>query len=110
VIEQGNNTACLVLCTCPDRETAQRLAEELVKARLAACVNVVGDVHSVFRWEGVVQDASEVLMIAKTSSDSYPALEAWLQDSHPYDVPEILMLPVGGGLESYLTWVNKETG
>lgn len=99
-----------MLCTCPDEETARRLSHGLVEARLAACVNVVADIRSVFRWEGVVQDASEVLMIAKTTSDSYPALEAWLQDSHPYDVPEILMLPVAGGLESYLTWVNDETG
>ena len=100
---------CLVLCTCPDQEVALTLSTQLVEARLAACVNVMGNVQSVFHWQDKVQSESEVLLIIKTTSSGYKMLEAWLQTHHPYEVPEILKVPVDAGFAPYLTWVKDET-
>lgn len=108
-MEPANSSICIVLCTCPDRAIAEKLATGLVEARLAACVNIIAEIRSVYRWEGKVQAESEVLMVIKSTSGHYQALESWLQDHHPYDVPEVLMLPVSEGLAPYLTWVIDET-
>lgn len=98
-----------VLCTCPDEATAGRLAGGLVEERLAACVNILPAIRSIYRWKGETQDEPEVLMIAKTTRSAYPALEAWLTEHHPYDVPEVLALPVLRGSAAYLGWVADET-
>ena len=98
-----------MLCTCPDAATAQRLAGGLVERRLAACVNVLPAIRSIYRWQGEIQDDAEVLMIAKTTRLAYPALEAWLVEHHPYDVPEVLAVPVLKGSAAYLEWVQNET-
>lgn len=81
----------------------------LVRERLAACVNVVGGVQSVFRWKGAVQSAREYLLIAKTSRRRWPALRARLADAHPYDVPEIIAWPINDGLPEFLAWVASST-
>jgi len=99
----------VVLCTCPDGATARRLAAGLVEARLAACVNVLPEIRSIYRWQGQTCDEAEVLMIAKTTSRAYPELERWLRAQHPYDVPEVLALPVAAGSGGYLEWVARET-
>lgn len=99
-----------VLCTCPDAHTAQRLAAGLVEARLAACVNILPEIRSIYRWQGETCDDAEVLMIAKTTAGAYPALERWLLSNHPYDVPEVLALPAAFGSRAYLDWVGRETG
>lgn len=99
----------VVLCNCPDRETAHTIAEGLVGDELAACVNVVSGVRSFYRWEGEVQADDEHTLLIKTSADRYPRLQSELQDRHPDDVPEILALPVERGLESYLQWVDDTT-
>jgi periplasmic divalent cation tolerance protein len=99
-----------VLCTCPDEAAAARLAEGLVGQRLAACVNILPGIRSIYRWQGETQNDVEVLMIAKTTRSAYARLEAWLLDHHPYDVPEILALPVPRGSATYLGWVAEETG
>ena len=98
-----------VLCTCPDEAAAGRLAGELVENRLAACVNILPAIRSIYRWQGATQDDPEVLMIAKTTRSAYPALESWLIEHHPYDVPEVLALPVLEGSAAYLGWVQGET-
>lgn len=108
-METGHHNACIVLCTCPDVVTAELLSGELVEARLAACVNIIPGIQSIFRWEGQVRSESETLLVIKTRTDRYSELETHLQKSHPYDVPEILMLPVGDGLASYLDWVSTES-
>jgi periplasmic divalent cation tolerance protein len=100
----------VVLCTCPDAPTAARLAGELVERRLAACVNVLPEIRSIYRWQGGIQDDGEALMMVKTSRSAYAQLESWLADHHPYDVPEILALPVARGSAAYLDWVEDETG
>jgi periplasmic divalent cation tolerance protein len=99
----------VVLCACPDEPSAQRISQALVSERLAACVNRVSGVRSVYRWEGALQDEPEVLLIVKTSSARYQALEMRLKALHPYEVPEIIALPLSGGAPSYLAWLTAET-
>ncbi len=95
----------LVLCTCPDEETARRIAAALVGEGRAACVNIVGPVRSVFSWKGEVCDESELLLMAKTTEAAYAALEARIAELHPYDVPEVIAAPVTAGARAYLDWV-----
>lgn len=97
-----------VLCTCPDAATARRLADGLVEEGLAACVNILPEIRSIYRWRGATHDDGEVLMIAKTTRLTYAKLEAWLLRHHPYDVPEVLALPVAAGSSDYLDWVLNE--
>jgi periplasmic divalent cation tolerance protein len=99
-----------VLCTCPDAGTARDLACGLVERRLAACVNVLPEIRSIYRWRGEVQVDGEVLMVIKTTRDAYAALESWLLEHHPYDVPELLALPAAAGSADYLEWVMSEVG
>ena len=98
----------MVLCNCPDAATADRLASGLIEARLAACVNRLAPVQSVYRWDDRIETASEVPLLVKTTADGYPALQAWLVAEHPYEVPEIIALPLAGGLPAYLAWVSAE--
>jgi periplasmic divalent cation tolerance protein len=100
----------VVLCTCPDEATAKRIAGALVARRRAACVNLVGPVRSVFVWEGEVCDESEMLLIAKTTEEGYPALEEIVHELHPYDVPEVIAVPVAAGSRPYLDWVAGSVG
>lgn len=97
-----------VLITAPDAPTAESLAEALVGERLAACASLVPGVVSVFRWEGVVQRADEVLLVLKTTVDRTEALRERAVALHPYDVPEVLVLPVEGGHEPYQAWVRAQ--
>lgn len=100
----------VVLLTGPDLETMGRLAEALVGGRLAACVNLVPGLVSVYRWQGAVEQAHEVLAIAKTTSDLVTALERKVGELHPYDLPEVIVLPVTGGSADYLDWVAGSVG
>ncbi len=101
---------CVALTTCPDEGTARRIASALVDERLAACVNIVPDMTSIYRWEGVVETASECLLLVKTRRERLEALRRRLEELHPYDLPELVALPVEGGSPAYLTWVVEETG
>lgn len=95
----------VVLVTVPTREEGERLAEALVGEQLAACVNIVGPIRSIYRWQGAVQRDDEHLLVMKTSVDRYAALEARIIALHSYDTPEVLALPVQQGAEKYLAWV-----
>jgi periplasmic divalent cation tolerance protein len=99
----------VVFCNAPSEEVAHSIAGSLVQERLAACVNVLAPCRSVYRWEGKMEQASEVPLLIKTTRDRYPLLEAALRRLHPYDVPEILALPVAGGSDAYLRWVVAQT-
>jgi periplasmic divalent cation tolerance protein len=99
----------VVLSTAPDPETADRLARALVEARLAACVTRVPGVVSLFRWQGELEQTEEVLLLLKTHAARAPALTRMLSELHPYEVPEILVLPVAAGLGAYLDWVREAT-
>jgi len=98
-----------VLTTAPDAAVASRLARTLVEEGLAACVNVLSGVRSVYRWEGSLHEEEEVLLIIKTQAARSQALAARIKDLHPYDVPEVVVLPVVGGNLPYLEWVERET-
>lgn len=98
----------IIFCTVPDRDTGQRIAAHLLEYRLAACVNIVAGLVSVYRWQGEVQTDQEALMIIKATAGDYPALETALRKQHPYELPEILAVPVAEGLPPYLDWVKTK--
>ena len=99
----------LVLVNMPDPDSARTMAHLLVTQRLAACVNLLPGVTSVYRWNDAVECAEEVTLLIKTTAAAWPALERQVRQSHPYDVPEILQLPVSAGYAPYLSWVVSET-
>jgi len=110
--QHGRSTltdALVVLCTCPDSAEAERLASGLVEGNLAACVNILPEIRSIYRWQGELQQDGEVLLIVKTTRQAYAGMQQWLLQHHPYDVPEILALPVAEGSTEYLQWVINET-
>jgi len=95
----------LAFCTFPDAETARRIVHELVELRLAACGNVLPQIHSVYRWQGKVESADEVLGIFKLAANRYPDFEDKLRSLHPYDVPEIISSRIDRAFPEYLRWV-----
>ena len=97
----------VVLSTAPDATTASRLADALVERRLAACVNAIPGVRSTYRWEGEIRRDDEVLLLIKTTRAGLRALEGAIVELHPYEVPEIVVLPVEGGSPAYLRWVAE---
>ena len=102
-------TTLLVLTNVPERAAAERLADMLVEKRLAACVNILAPCRSVYRWKDAVQHDEEHPMLMKTTVERYPALEQALRAAHPYELPEIIAIPVERGLPAYLEWVVGET-
>ena len=100
---------CAVLTTAPDGDVAATLARTLVEERLAACVNLIPRVRSIYRWEGEIQDDSEVVLLIKSQRKRSEALAARIKDLHPYELPEVLVLPVSGGSAPYLDWIATET-
>ncbi|MGD2075982.1 MAG: divalent-cation tolerance protein CutA [Gammaproteobacteria bacterium] len=97
----------IIFCTAPDGDTGRRIAEELVEYRLAACVNLLPGIESVYRWQGEVQRDSEVLLLIKARASDYAEVEAAIMALHPYELPEIVAVPLSGGLPAYLDWVAK---
>lgn len=100
----------VVLCTVPDREHALRISRALVEEGLVACVNLLPQVTSVYRWEGALQEDVELLLVMKTQRARVEAVTARVLALHPYDVPEVLVLPAVGGSAAYLGWVREATG
>jgi len=99
---------CVAMTTLEDEDSASRLARAVVEAKLAACVQLM-HIRSTFCWEGAVEDAREVLVLIKTRIGVYERLEQFVRDIHPYDVPEILQIPVTSGYGPYLSWVDDNT-
>jgi periplasmic divalent cation tolerance protein len=99
----------LVLTNLPDAGAARTLADYLVGQRLAACVNILAPCRSVYRWQGKVEDAEEVPMLIKTTATRYTELEAAIRAQHPYELPEIVAVPISHGLPGYLVWVAAAT-
>jgi periplasmic divalent cation tolerance protein len=96
----------VVYCTVPDTATGERLANQLVEYRLAACVTLIPGVTSVYRWQGQVENARESLLMIKARAGDYARLESAIRSQHPYELPEIITVPVNGGLAEYLDWVR----
>ena len=103
------DTALLVLTQLPDRASADALARRLVERRLAACVNVGAPVDSLYHWHGQIETATEVPVMIKTRRDHYPSIEAEIRGQHPYELPEIIAVPITHGLPGYLAWITAET-
>jgi periplasmic divalent cation tolerance protein len=99
----------LVLTNLPDAAAARTLADHLVGRRLAACVSILAPCRSVYRWQGAVEDAEEVPLLIKTTAARYAELEAAIRAGHPYELPEIVAVPIAHGLPGYLAWVAAET-
>jgi periplasmic divalent cation tolerance protein len=99
----------MVFTNLPDSESARSIARALIDVRLAACVNILPAMQSIYRWQGAVEEVSEVAVVIKTTEDLYPQLEEALAKLHPYDIPEILALPIVAGLPAYLDWIESET-
>ena len=104
------STKLLVLTNLPDRAAAEKLADALLERRLAACVNILSPCRSVYRWKGAVQHDEEHPMLIKTTQERYAELEQALRAGHPYELPEIIAVPIERGLPAYLDWVDAETG
>lgn len=101
--------AILVMTHLPDRDSADHMAEYLVGQRLAACVNILAAGISIYHWQGKIERAEEVPLYIKTTSDRYAALAAAIRALHPYELPEITYVHLGGGDQSYIQWIEQET-
>ncbi|MEX0638644.1 MAG: divalent-cation tolerance protein CutA, partial [Burkholderiales bacterium] len=102
-------SALLVITNLPERAAAEKLADVLVAKRLAACINILAPCRSVFRWQGAVQHEEEHPVLIKTTRAAYAELEAQIRAHHPYELPEIIAVPIERGLPAYLDWVAAET-
>jgi periplasmic divalent cation tolerance protein len=102
-------SALLVITNLPDQAAAEALAGRLVELRLAACVNVLAPCRSVYRWQGRIETAAEVPLLIKTTTERYAALQAAIRERHPYELPEIVAVPIADGLPEYLGWLAAET-
>jgi periplasmic divalent cation tolerance protein len=101
--------ALLVLTNVPDVTIATAIARQLVEQKLAACVNVLPQVQSIYRWQGIIEEVGEATLLIKTTQGRYDALEAAIKASHPYDLPEVIAIPITQGLPQYLDWIAQET-
>jgi len=102
-----NQKYYVILCTVPDEATAAAISRALVTEKLAACCNVIPGLRSIYRWKGEICDDREYLLMIKSHADVYGRLEQRIQSLHPYEIPEILALPVNEGFLKYLTWVDE---
>ena len=99
----------LVISNLPDRDSATRLAELLISRGQAACVNVLAPCTSIYHWQDKIESAEEIPVFVKTTREKYPDVERTIKAHHPYELPEIIQVPIAGGLPSYLEWISKET-
>lgn len=97
----------LVLTTCPEAKTAEAIARALVEGRLAACVNILPPMQSIYRWHGKVESAQEQLLLIKIRAADYAAVQTRICDMHPYELPEVIAVPLSNGLPGYLAWLEN---
>ena len=96
----------IIFCTCPNRETAEKIAQSLVESNLAACVNILPSITSVYRWQGSIEMEPELLLLIKTRADCYATVEERIKSLHPYELPEIIAVSLDRGLPDYLKWID----
>ncbi len=97
----------LIFCTCPDQQIAKRIAECLVRDKFAACVNIVPGITSIYEWQGKIESTQEHLLIIKSCAEKFSAIESKIKQLHPYELPEILAVPIERGLPEYLQWIDS---
>lgn len=98
----------LVITTCPNMEVAESIADTVIRERLAACVNILPAGRSIYEWQGKVEHESEHVLLIKSRRDRLPALETRLLEIHPYELPELIAVPIEDGLSSYLSWIDSQ--
>ena len=108
--EQVNTEEIVVFVTAPGEEEAAKIALALVEAKLAACVNIIRDIRSIYAWQGNIEDDSELLLIIKTRKSLFDDLSAKVGELHSYDLPEVIALPIVDGSKEYLKWIGESTG
>ena len=99
----------VIMCSFPNHESVSQLAEKLVADRLAACVQILSPSVSIYQWQGQIEKTEETLIQIKTTTACYAQIEQTILENHPYELPEIIQVPVIGGLPAYLQWVEKQT-
>ena len=99
--------ALVIYCTCPDTSVASEIAEALLEQRLAACVNLLPNVQSIYRWQGRIERDDEVLLLIKSDATRFEQLKKQILDLHPYELPEIIGVPVEAGYREYLRWITQ---
>ena len=97
----------IIFCTCPDKATAEKIAHYLVEDKLAACVNILPSITSIYRWHEQIETAQEHLLLIKANKTSYQAIEKTIIKHHPYELPEIIAVPIENGLPEYLHWIDS---
>ena len=106
-LQDNSGMPHLIYCTCPDMPVAQRIARHLIAEKLAACVNILPGVQSVYEWEGQIETAQEHLLLIKSPQRRYPEIEAAIKALHPYQLPEIIAVAIERGSDEYLTWIDS---
>ena len=99
--------AIVTFCTCPDKATAEKIARVLVEGALAACVNILPNITSIYSWQGQIESAEEYLLIIKSPQKGYQAIESAILNQHPYELPEIIAVPIAHGLPEYINWIHS---
>ena len=99
----------VILITAPNEDVAVKMANDIIGSGLTACVNIIRNIRSIYRWQGKIEDEGEVLMLVKTRNERFKDLEKRVRELHPYAVPEIIALPIIEGFEGYLGWLQEET-
>ena len=97
----------IILCTSPDKESAEKIARQLINDKIAACVNILPGLTSIFPWQGKIETEQEHLLLIKTRKDRYQFVEKSIQTNHPYEIPEIIAIPVENGLAEYMQWIES---
>jgi periplasmic divalent cation tolerance protein len=97
----------IILCTCPDKDTAEKIARLLVTGKQAACVNILPGITSIYLWQEKIESAQEQLLLIKANKNSYQAIETMIKKHHPYELPEIIAVPIENGLPEYLPWIDS---
>jgi len=100
----------VVYVTTPDEKTAKTIANKILEKKLAACVNIIPNINSIYRWKGKIEEDQEALMIIKTRRELFETLTKTIKEMHPYEVPEVIGIPIIEGYKAYLEWIKDETG
>ncbi len=101
------STYQIILCTCPDKESAENIARQLINDKIAACINILPGITSIYTWQGNIETDQEHLLLIKTRKDRFQTVEKSIQTCHPYEIPEIIAIPVENGLAEYLQWIES---